>query len=115
MRLLRVLLKMGYVDYMFRQTEYLLWNVEGTSTDSGRQPESRLISLKTDGVACRQPSSYNCRSTGSPKKGHIHLLRAFDRLAATNPDLSLVMVGPKGSASEVIDEELACTTFRTQA
>lgn len=75
--------------------------------------ESRLRALKLMGLPADNRVLITVARQVHPK-GHIHLLRAFDRLAATNPDLSLVMVGPKGSASEVIDEELARTTFRNR-
>lgn len=41
------------------------------------------------------------------QKGHVHLIRAVDRLVDRRPDLRLVLVGQDGPATSAIDAELA--------
>jgi glycosyltransferase involved in cell wall biosynthesis len=42
-----------------------------------------------------------------PQKGHVHLLRAVDRLAGAHPRLRLVLVGPPGPSTPAVRAELA--------
>ena len=41
------------------------------------------------------------------QKGHVHLLAAFDRVAAARPHARLVLIGPRGAASPLVDEAIS--------
>ena len=46
------------------------------------------------------------------QKGHVHLLSAFDQVAAGFPNARLVLVGPPGAATPAIDAALAALRHR---
>jgi glycosyltransferase involved in cell wall biosynthesis len=50
--------------------------------------------------------------TIEPRKNHPSLVRAFDRLAAADPTLRLVVVGPRGWGAAAFDEAVAACRHR---
>lgn len=46
------------------------------------------------------------------QKGHVHLLRAFEALAADRPALRLAMVGPGGPATSTVEAQLSVMHHR---
>jgi glycosyltransferase involved in cell wall biosynthesis len=48
-------------------------------------------------------------STVEPRKDHLSLVRAFDRLAASHPDVRLVIAGMEAWGSDRLDEAIATT------
>ncbi|MBV8559874.1 MAG: glycosyltransferase family 4 protein, partial [Acidimicrobiia bacterium] len=50
--------------------------------------------------------------TDEPRKDHPLLVRAFDAVAAQDPDLRLVIAGPDGWGSDALAEAVAAATHR---
>jgi glycosyltransferase involved in cell wall biosynthesis len=52
--------------------------------------------------------------TLEPRKNHARLVRAFDALAATRPDLRLVLAGARGWKSGAVDSAIAAAGARAR-
>jgi len=75
-------------------------------TEAGRSRVRRGLSLRPDEVVITTVARQ------AHQKGHIHLLAAFDRVAAEHPDARLLLVGPSGAATPAINEALATMRYR---
>lgn len=50
-----------------------------------------------------------------PRKNHVRLIKAFEKVYAANPRVRLFLVGPEGPAKEKIDEAISQLSIKTQS
>ena len=75
-------------------------------TDAGRASTRRRLGIEPEDIVITTVARQ------AHQKGHIHLLAAFDRVAAEHPDARLLLVGPSGAATPAINEALATMRYR---
>lgn len=74
-------------------------------TDAGRSRVRHDLGLGSDEVVITTVARQ------AHQKGHVHLLAAFDRVAAEHPDTRLLLVGPPGAATPAIEAALAAMRY----
>lgn len=75
-------------------------------TDAGRSRTRSML-----GAAADEPIIVTV-ARQAHQKGHVHLLRAFDRVVARHPSARLFLVGPPGAASSAVADTLAGMAHR---